>query len=245
MNKILVIDDEKEIVDLVTMHLKREGHEAFTVSNGLDALPMAVKIEPDLIVLDLILPGIDGIEVYKRLCADSRTRHIPVVMLSARSQTHDRIAGLENGADDYVTKPFSPRELMLRINAVLRRTKKVVKLHEETFGPFKLDRKRMTLSVDGKLVDLTVTEFKLLTVLMESCDEPCSRSELLHLVWGHTGDLHSRALDTHIKRLRMKMRDMGAHIVTARGQGYVFQTRVDALPKDKRLTVNRINDHVA
>lgn len=227
MSKILVVDDEKDIADLVAMHLQREGHEAFTVGNGFEVVPAAVRHEPDLIVLDLMLPGIDGIQVHKRLRADSRTRHIPVVMLTAKSQMHDRIAGLESGADDYLTKPFSPRELMLRINAVLRRAKKVTTLSEERIGDFKLDRKNMALTIEGQLIDLTITELRLITVLMENADQVYSRSELLNLVWGYADDSQSRTLDTHVKRLREKLGTHGAHIGTVRGQGYFFQTQAN------------------
>jgi DNA-binding response OmpR family regulator len=225
MSKILIVDDEQDIVDLVAMHLHREGHEAVTVSNGFEVVPTAVRHEPDLVVLDLMLPGIDGLQVHKRLRADSRTRHIPVIMLTAKSQTNDRIAGLECGADDYLTKPFSPRELMLRINAVLRRSKKVTTLSDERIGPFRLDRKNMSLTIDDKLVDLTITELKLITVMMENADQVYSRSELLNLVWGYADDSQSRTLDTHIKRLREKLGDHGEHIGTVRGQGYFFQTK--------------------
>jgi two-component system phosphate regulon response regulator PhoB len=215
-------------VDLVTLHLQREGHEVIAVGNGLAVVPAAVQHEPDLIVLDLMLPGLDGVQVHRRLRADSRTRHVPVVMLTARSQTNDRIAGLEGGADDYLTKPFSPRELMLRIGAVLRRSKKVVTLAEQRIGDFRLDRKNMTLSINDMMVDLTITELKLVTALMENPDVIHSRSELLNVVWGYADDSQSRTLDTHIKRLREKLGDHGRHIGTVRGQGYLFHTLVPA-----------------
>jgi two-component system phosphate regulon response regulator PhoB len=224
MSKILVVDDEKDIVDLVSLHLQREGHEVFAVGHGLGVLPAAIQHEPDLIVLDLMLPGIDGIQVHKRLRADSRTRHIPVIMVTAKSQMRDRITGLESGADDYLTKPFSPRELMLRIGAVLRRSKKVTTLSDERIGPFRLDRKNMALTIDDQLIDLTITELKLITVLMENADQVYSRSELLNLVWGYADDSQSRTLDTHVKRLREKLGKYGSHIGTVRGQGYLFQT---------------------
>ncbi len=224
MSRILVVDDEKDIVDLVSLHLQREGHEVFAVGNGLGVVPLAVQNEPDLIVLDLMLPGIDGVQVHRRLRADSRTRHIPVIMLTARSQTNDRIAGLESGADDYLTKPFSPRELMLRIGAVLRRSKKVVTLAEQRIGDFRLDRKNMSLSIEGTLIDLTITELKLVTSLMDNPDQIHSRSELLNVVWGYADDSQSRTLDTHIKRLREKLGTHGKHIGTVRGQGYLFHS---------------------
>ena len=230
MSKILVVDDERDIVDLLTLHLQREGHQVQSVGNGLAVLPAAVQDEPDLIVLDLMLPGLDGAQVHKRLRSDTRTRHIPVIMLTAKAQTHDRIAGLENGADDYLTKPFSPRELMLRINAVLRRSKKVVTLTEQRIGPFRLDRKNMVLSVNDVAIDLTITELKLATVLMENPDVVHDRSELLNHVWGYADNSQSRTLDTHVKRLREKLGDYGRFIQTMRGHGYFFCSNPDSQP---------------
>lgn len=227
MSRILVVDDEKDIVDLVGLHLQRDGHEVFAVGNGLAVLPAAVKHEPDLIVLDIMLPGLDGTQVHRRLRADTRTRHIPVIMLTARSQTNDRIAGLESGADDYLTKPFSPRELMLRIGAVLRRSQKVVALSQHRIGDFVLDRNNMSLSVQGKLVELTITELKLIMALMANPDVIHARTELLAAVWGYADDTHSRTLDTHIKRLRDKLGEHGGHIGTLRRQGYYFRTKLE------------------
>lgn len=228
MSKILVVDDEKDIVDLVGLHLQREGHEVFSVGNGLAVVAAAVQHLPDLIVLDVMLPGIDGVQVHRRLRADTRTRHIPVIMLTARAQTNDRIAGLECGVDDYLTKPFSPRELMLRIAAVLRRTQKVVMLSQQQLGDFLLDRKNMSLSINGRLVELTITELKLITTLMANPDVIHSRAELLSAVWGYADDTHSRTLDTHIKRLRDKLGEHGRHIGTSRRHGYFFKTQAES-----------------
>jgi two-component system, OmpR family, phosphate regulon response regulator PhoB len=227
MSKVMIVDDESDIVELINIHLQAEGHITSFTSNGYDVVPLAVKEEPDLIILDLMLPGLDGIQVHKRLKADTRTRHIPVIILTARTQIHDRISGLEAGADDYLTKPFSPRELMLRVNAILRRAKRVTTLAEERHGAFRLDRKNLTLSVNNKLVDLTLTELKLITVLIENSDQIYTRKELLNLVWGYSDESQSRTLDTHIKRLREKLDEHGRHIVTVRGQGYFFLSVLD------------------
>lgn len=226
MSKILVVDDEKDIVDLISLHLQREGHEVVSVGNGLAVPALAAKANPHLIVLDVMLPGMDGIQVHRRLRADTRTRHIPVIMLTARGQVNDRIAGLENGVDDYMTKPFSPRELVLRINAVLRRSQKVVMQDEERIGDFLIDRRNMTLSIDGILVELTITELKLMATLMANSDVIHSRAELLSAVWGYADDTQSRTLDTHIKRLRDKLGKHGVHVVTSRRHGYLFKTTV-------------------
>ncbi len=227
MSKILVVDDESDIVDLVSLHLQRDGHEVVSVGNGLAVLPVTLQSVPDLIVLDIMLPGLDGMQVHRRLRDDTRTRHIPVIMLTARSQIHDRILGLERGADDYLTKPFSPRELTLRISAVLRRSQKVVMMAEQRIGDLLLDRKNMSLSINGKYVDLTITELKLITTLMANPDVIHSRAELLAVVWGYADDTQSRTLDTHIKRLRDKLGEHGGHIGTLRRQGYFFKTKTD------------------
>lgn len=222
MSNILVVDDEPDISDLVSLHLTREGHDCACLTNGLEVVPWVIQHQPDLIVLDLMLPGQDGLTIFKRLRADSRTRSIPVIMLTARTQMSDRISGLELGADDYLTKPFSPRELVLRISAVLRRTKRVQHVSEVKSGRFLLDRKNMKVFLDGLPVDLTTTEFKLLAMLMENDQAVHTRTELLREVWGYSDDVATRTLDTHVKRLREKLGDAGRHIITVRGTGYQF-----------------------
>jgi two-component system phosphate regulon response regulator PhoB len=226
MSKILIVEDESDISELIALHLTREGHDYLCVANGLQALPAAVEYQPDLIVLDLMLPGLDGLQIFKRLRADTRTTHIPVIILTAKSQVTDKIAGLELGADDYLTKPFSPRELYLRISAILRRVKKVTHVSEIQRGRFMLDRKNMKLFLDGSPLDLTTTEFKLLTTLMENDATVHTRADLLREVWGYSTEVATRTLDTHIKRLREKLGPAGNHIVTIRGTGFQFQTEL-------------------
>ncbi len=228
MSKILIIEDETDISELVTLHLEREGHDAICAANGLQAQPTVLEHQPDLIVLDLMLPGLDGIQVFKRLRADTRTSHIPVVMLTAKGQVSDKITGLELGADDYITKPFSPRELLLRISAILRRVKKVTHISEIQRGRFLIDRKNMKLFLDGKALDLTATEFKLLATLMENDATVHTRADLLREVWGYNADVATRTLDTHVKRLREKLGTAGDHIVTIRGTGFQFQSEPTA-----------------
>jgi two-component system phosphate regulon response regulator PhoB len=230
MSKILVVDDEPDISELISLHMMREGHECLCITNGLEVMPTALAHEPDIIILDLMLPGQDGITAFKRLRADSRTRTIPVIMLTAKAQTTDRINGLELGADDYLTKPFSPRELALRITAILRRTKKVTHVSEVKHGEFHLDRKNMKFFHQGQPIDLTTTEFKLLAVLMENTAAVHTRSELLREVWGYSDDVATRTLDTHIKRLREKLGEAGKHVVTVRGTGYQFVMESPATP---------------
>ena len=226
MTRILIVDDEKDIIDLVSLHLANEGCEVCAVTNGLDVLEAAARDKPQLIVLDIMLPGMDGWQVFKQLRTDVRTRGIPVLMLSARSQAHDRINGLEMGADDYLTKPFSPRELVLRVKAILRRSQKVAMTDELRVGDFVVDRQNMVLTVAGRLAELTSTELKLVSYLMSNPDVVHSRSELLNAVWGYADDTHSRTLDTHVKRLRDKLGDHGVHIGTVRKQGYLFVSNV-------------------
>jgi two-component system phosphate regulon response regulator PhoB len=222
MSKILVVDDEPDISDLVALHLGREGHECICIGNGLEAIDAVLKHHPEIIVLDLMLPGMDGVQIFRKLKGDSRLRSIPVIMLTAKSQMSDRIAGLELGADDYLTKPFSPRELALRVSAILRRTQKVTHISEIKVGDFLLDRKNMKLFLSGASIDLTTTEFKLLAVLMENDRSVHTRADLLREVWGYNDEVATRTLDTHIKRLREKLGDAGKHIVTVRGTGYQF-----------------------
>jgi two-component system phosphate regulon response regulator PhoB len=222
MSRILLVDDERDIIDLISIHLQREDHQVFAVGNGLRAVPAAIQHEPDLIVLDLMLPGLDGISVFKALRAEPKTRHIPVIMLTARAMTGDRIAGLETGADDYLTKPFSPRELLLRIQAVLRRSQKVTTVSELRLGPFHLDKKNLALYINGQTLELTLTEYKIVALLMDNPNVLHSRGELLSSVWGYNDDTNTRTLDTHIKRLREKLGPFGEAIQTVRGQGYQF-----------------------
>jgi len=226
MSKIMIVEDEADIAEMISMHLAREGHESVTVSNGLQVVPAAIEEQPDIIILDLMLPGLDGLSVFKRLRADTRTASIPVIILTAKSQVTDKIAGLESGADDYLTKPFSPRELFLRISAILRRTKKVVLMSELRRGPFSLDRRNLKLFLRGQPLELTTTEFKLLTTLMENDQAVHTRADLLREVWGYNGDIATRTLDTHVKRLREKLGEDGKCILTVRGTG--FQFKIDA-----------------
>ncbi|MEZ5305404.1 MAG: response regulator transcription factor, partial [Verrucomicrobiales bacterium] len=178
-----------------------------------------------LIVLDLMLPGKDGIQVFKEVRKDPRTRTTPVIMLTAKAQTADRIKGLEEGADDYVTKPFSPKELVLRVKAVLKRSH-MVNAGESgrlTSGDFMLDKENLKLFLAGEQVDLTVTEFKLLALLMERTGHPQDRDDLLREVWGYSDQIYTRTLDTHVKRLREKLGRHADAIRTVRGVGYEFR----------------------
>ena len=223
MHTVLVVDDEADILDLIAFNLQRQGLKVLTARDGLSAVFLAKEHQPDLIVLDLMLPGRDGFGVFKDLRGDTRTSQIPVIMLTARGELDDRITGLELGAEDYVTKPFSPKELVLRVQALLKRTKKIVADSVLRQGSFRLERNTLKLYLDGQPVDLTATEFKLLRLLIEAGEQPQTRDELLREVWGYQTDtVLTRTLDTHVKRLREKLGKFASCVETISGVGYRF-----------------------
>ena len=222
MHTVLVVDDETDILELVVFNLERQQFKVLTADNGITAVQVAKEKIPDLIVLDLMLPGMDGFSVFRELRADPRTNGIPVLMLTAKGEVNDRIAGLELGADDYVTKPFSPRELLLRVRALLKRTRKVTVDASLKSGDFLLERNTLKLFLAGRPVDLTATEFKLLRLLVEANGEVQERDALLREVWGYSDTMLTRTLDTHVKRLREKLGKHAECIQTVSGVGYRF-----------------------
>ena len=220
MQKILIVEDERDIADLVGFNLERAGYQVLKAHDGITGAEMTIQQRPDLVILDLMLPGKDGYGVFKEIRRDSRSRDIPVIMLTARAQTEDRIQGLEAGADDYLTKPFSPKELMLRVQAVLKRSDGPPGQVEFTFGPFRFDKNALKFYLAGDPVELTSTEFKLLLFLTERAGKAQDRNDLLRTVWGYSDEVHSRTLDTHMKRLRQKLGEHAAMVETVRGIGY-------------------------
>lgn len=220
MQKILIIEDERDIADLVGFNLERAGFEVLKAHDGITGADMAIQLRPDLVILDLMLPGKDGYRVFKDLRRDTRSSGIPVIMLTARAQTEDRIQGLEAGADDYLTKPFSPKELMLRVQAVLKRSDGPPGQVELSHGPFRFDKNALKFYLEGEPVELTSTEFKLLLFLTERAGKAQDRNDLLRTVWGYSDEVHSRTLDTHMKRLRQKLGEHAAMVETIRGIGY-------------------------
>ncbi|MCB1204065.1 MAG: response regulator [Verrucomicrobiae bacterium] len=223
MPSILIVDDEEDIRELIAMNLLREeDYKLLEAVNGLEALKMAKELRPDLIILDLMLPGMDGLNVYRNLREDPRTKAVPVIMLTARGRLEEKIVGLELGADDYLSKPFSPRELMLRVRNLLRRTNPNQGGSIVESGPFSLDKNALKLHLEGTAIDLTATEFKLLLIMIESPGITQERGELLKKVWGYSDLIQTRTLDTHIKRLREKLGEHGNSIETVRGVGYRF-----------------------
>lgn len=223
--KILVVDDEPDAVDLVQFNLSNAGYDVITAADGEEALKKARTYCPDLILLDVMLPEIDGLEVCKLLRRDAATSGIPIIMLTARAAEIDRILGLELGADDYVTKPFSPRELVLRVKNLLRRRQgEEEKNSVMDFGDLVIDVPAHSVSVEGKGVELTATEFKLLHVLASRRGRVQSRDQLLKDVWEYDSLIDTRTVDTHMRRLREKLDQAAKYLDTVRGVGYRFRS---------------------
>lgn len=224
MKPILIVEDEKDIVDLVAYHLKQAGFSTLTALDGPSGLERAKKERPGLVILDLMLPGMDGKDICRALKSNPLTQSIPILMLTARTEEVDRVIGFELGADDYVTKPFSPRELVLRVKAILRgkdgpaEGEKMIRI-----GDLLIDIDRHRVSVKNNPVQLTSTEFKLLVELASNRGRVQTRERLLDKVWGYTYEGYARTVDTHIRRLREKLGPLGDFIETIRGVGYRFR----------------------
>ena len=220
--RILIVEDEQAIAEVLEYNLTKEGYEVALEYRGDTALDRIRSEAPDLILLDLMLPGLDGLEICRIIKRDQRTAGIPLIVLTAKGEEVDRIVGLELGADDYITKPFSPREVVLRIKAVLRRSE----AHSDEVadalevGKLKLDVPGHRLLLEGSEIALTATEFRLLKILMERCDRVQTREKLLTDVWEYSEDVDSRTVDTHIRRLRRKLGPEAQRIDTVIGVGY-------------------------
>jgi DNA-binding response OmpR family regulator len=220
-HKILVVEDEADVLDLLLINLRAAGFTVVTVEDGAQVVAKVRSEAPSLIILDLMLPKMSGLEICKVLKSDAATRHIPVIMLTAKAEEVDKIVGLELGADDYVTKPFSPRELILRINRSLRRGKNDAPAVERlTVGELVLDHARHEVTVKKEPVELTATEFKLLALLMDRRGRVQGRDRLLNDVWGYESVIDTRTVDTHVRRLREKLGSLASYIETVRGVGY-------------------------
>mgnify|MGYP002577991833 CR=1 FL=1 len=219
MKKILVVDDERPISDIIKFNLTKEGYEVVTAFDGREALEQFEAEKPDLVILDLMLPELDGLEVAKEI---RKTSHTPIIMLSAKDSEFDKVIGLEIGADDYVTKPFGMMELMSRIKAVLRRSAKGSVSSEDTFeiGEIRLDPKKHEVTVHGEVVNLTLKEYELLKRLMKNSNIVLTRDQLLEDIWGYDFDGETRTVDVHVRTLRQKLGDAGEQIETVRGVGY-------------------------
>ena len=225
-NTILIVDDEPSIVELIDFNLQKAGYHILKADNGLDALQLVRTNKPDLIILDLMIPGIDGMEVCRRLKGQQHTAGIPIIMVTAKNEEVDKIVGLELGADDYMTKPFSPRELVARVKAVLRRShKESIQDSELAVGKLRLNFSSYTAYLDNEKLELTPKEYELLKLFITNVGRAYTREQLLEKVWGYEYFGDTRTVDVHVRHLRAKM---AAHpeaadaIETVRGVGYRF-----------------------
>ena len=223
---VLVVEDEPDIRNLIVHHLTRDGFRCRTAATGAEALSRVRAVVPALVVLDLMLPEMSGLEVCRRLRGDPATAGVPIIMLTAKADEVDRIVGLELGADDYVAKPFSPKELVARVRAVLRRARPEEPARPLSSGGVRLDTARHLVTVDGRPVELTPKEFDLLHALLEAAGRVLSREHLLNHVWGYAraDEIESRTIDVHIRRLRAKLGTEERRIATIKGVGYRFDT---------------------
>ncbi|MBX7245704.1 MAG: response regulator transcription factor [Candidatus Sumerlaeaceae bacterium] len=234
IRSVLVVEDEQAISNLVSFHLEQNGYEPVVASEGRRALGLLEKRVPSLVILDLMLPDIDGIEVLKRLRAMPACQRLPVILLTARAEEGDRVLGLEVGADDYVTKPFSPRELMLRVQKLIASRETVETASVPTvFGCLEIDEDKFRVVVDGSPIEISATEMKLLVELMRSRGRVLSRNQILQSAWGFMPNVTERTVDTHVKRLRQKLGAASPYLETVRGVGYRW---VDSPPEEAFLS---------
>lgn len=226
-SRILVVDDESDILNLLEYNLKKAGFRILLARDGPEAIESARTNRPDLVILDIMLPNMEGTEVLRRLKSSDSTKSIPVIMLTAKGEEIDKVIGFELGAEDYITKPFSPRELILRVKAVLKRTSERPGGEDEgrvmTFNCLTVDLSKHKVSVEGRPVELSTTEFRLLSALMQAGGRVLSRDAILDRAWGRDCFVISRTVDTHVRRLRSKLGRAGDFIETVRGAGYRFK----------------------
>lgn len=220
--KVLVVEDDVDIAELVAFNLERQGWECSMVHHGAEGWEQIQKLRPDLVILDVMLPGMDGMQIFRQMKEQEMTRTIPVIFLTARGALDDRLEGLSMGADDYVTKPFSPKELVLRVRNVLARANAGAAQLVVRGGPLVMDKNTLAATLAGAPLELTTAEFKLLAYLLERPGKVQDRYELQKILFGYADTTQSRALDTHVKRLRQKLGDHAGCIGTERGVGYYF-----------------------
>jgi two-component system phosphate regulon response regulator PhoB len=222
LKRILVVDDEKDVTELLDYKFRQAGYSVRALNDPLRAIGLARDFRPDLILLDLMMPELTGIQLLRMIRSDALLQDTPVILLTAKGETVDKVRGLETGADDYVTKPFDARELLLRVQSLLRRAKSAAAKPSTRLvaGDLLLDIERHQVTSNGKEIDLTATEFKLLRLLLERKGRVQTREELLADVWNYSPDLETRTVDTHVRRLREKLGASGEVIETIRGVGY-------------------------
>jgi phosphate regulon transcriptional regulator PhoB len=224
--RVLVVEDERDVAELIRYNLTREGYDVVVAGSGGDAIKQAREVQPDLVLLDIMVPQVNGWEVCRRLKQDAETRAIPVIMVTGRVEEGDKVLGFEMGADDYVTKPFSPRELVARVRAVARRGRREERPAQLKAGDLEIDRHRFEVRVKGRAVELTPKEFELLAILVGAPGRVFGREELLDAVWGRDGFVEPRTVDVHVARLRGKFtaaRLPVPGVETVRGVGYRFR----------------------
>ena len=218
---VLVVEDEKAIADLVKLHLEQQGYEVHLAPEGRRALELLRDRKPSLVVLDLMLPDMDGLDILKIIRQDAASARLPVILLTARAEEADRILGLEIGADDYVVKPFSPRELMLRVGKLIASREDVQERRvPHVFGCLEVDEDRFRVAVEGRAIEISATEMRLMTELMRCRGKVLSRGQLLQNAWGYMPNVTERTVDTHVKRLRQKLGAAADYLETVRGVGY-------------------------
>lgn len=223
---ILIVEDDADIAELVAFNLERQGWSCTLVHHGAEGWEQIQRLHPDLVILDVMLPGMDGLQIFRAMKEQVMTSSIPVIFLTARGTLDDRLEGLSLGADDYVTKPFSPKELVLRVRNVLSRANAGASRLVVRSGALVLDKNTLLASLDGNPLDLTTAEFKLLAYLMERPGKVQDRYELQRVLFGYADTTQSRALDTHVKRLRQKLGEHASCISTERGVGYSFTPQI-------------------
>lgn len=220
-NTVLIIEDEEDLAALISLNLQRAGYNTAIAYDGIQGIDKAFSTSPHLIILDVMMPHKDGYSVLKDLKKDSRTRNLPVMMVTAQDQTQQRIEGFESGADDYMVKPFSPKELVLRVKALMKRSTQESGATIFSLGPMQFDKNQMAFFLNGERINLTATEFKMLLYMAERKGKTLSRKEIYEVIWGYGDTVNSRTLDTHMMRLRLKLGDYSDIIQTFRGKGYV------------------------
>lgn len=220
---VLVIEDEPDVLDLLRLHLRKEGYAVLEAGDGVSGLKIAREKLPAAIVLDLMIPEMRGEDVCRQIRANESTARVPVIMLTAKARPEERVAGLELGADDYLTKPFSPRELILRLQLLIQKSRSAGSGDQLKVGPFELDRGSFEVRLKGRKLDLTALEFKLMAAFMEGRGQVLSRETLLRDVWGYRNLSNSRTVDTHVRRLRAKLRPHEEYLCTVHGEGYTLR----------------------
>lgn len=224
---VLVIEDEPDVLDLIRLHLRKEGYVVLEADDGVSGLKIAREKLPSAVILDLMIPEMRGEDVCRQLRARQATAAIPIIMLTAKAEPEQRVAGLELGASDYLPKPFSPRELVLRLRLLIDRSRSSGSSEVLRVGPFELDRGTFEIRVDGEKLGLTGLEFRLLAALLEKRGQALSREVLLREVWGYQNVAQTRTVDTHVRRLRAKLEPHGDRIETVHGEGYLFRVSED------------------